>query len=109
MLDPVSNLPHRLMPSPTGRFGRAMRLMSLVLAVALLSVTFIGGSDHHAGVTCDTTCVVCSAGHAPAVPATIPDAPRALVRGPERIAHADELAPAQDVRFAPLSRGPPAV
>jgi hypothetical protein len=102
----VSNL---LMPSLTGRFGRAMRLMSLVLAVGLLSVTFIGGAHHHTGVTCDATCVVCSAGHAPAIPATIPDAPRALVREPERVDHAGQLAPAQAVAFAPLSRGPPAV
>jgi hypothetical protein len=105
----VSNLRHRLRRSIMGHFGRAMRLMSLVLAVGLLSVTFIGGVHHHAGVTCDATCVVCSASHAPAVPTTIPDAPRALVRGSRIEAHADELAPAQDVWFAPQSRGPPAV
>jgi hypothetical protein len=63
-----------------------IRRLAPVLGLLLLAVTFVGGTHHHSDGA-HHVCVVCTAGHSPAVAAEL-TTPAAVPNGPSQSLHA---------------------
>jgi len=83
-----------------------IRRLTPVLGLLLLVVLFVGGTHHHADGA-HHACMVCTAGHSPAVAADI-TAPAAVPDGPPQSVHAPlQHAPRTTRLETALSRAPP--
>ena len=63
-----------------------IRRLAPVLGLLLLAVTFVGGTHHHSDGA-HHVCVVCAAGHSPAVAADL-TTPNVVPSGPSQSLHA---------------------
>lgn len=85
---------------------RLSRLWPLVVGLLVLS-TVAGGLHHHADGADHADCAVCSATHAPAEHAVLPDIAPAPVRTAERVVLAPRTVPLTVAAPNPPSRAPP--